>query len=62
MTVREVTYAAIIIRIFASFLLGGIIGSKVNKKISAATTDKLFAGLLCLIIAICIYNAYRFAG
>ena len=43
-------------------VLGGIIGSKVNKKISAATTDKLFAGLLCVIIGICIYNTCRFAG
>jgi uncharacterized membrane protein YfcA len=43
-------------------ILGGMAGSKLNKKLSAAATDRLFAGLLCLIIAICIYNACRFAG
>ena len=32
MTVREVTYAAIVIRIFASFLLGGIIGMERGMK------------------------------
>lgn len=42
-------------------VFGGIIGSKINKKISAETTDKLFAGLLTVIIFICIYNAWRFA-
>lgn len=43
-------------------ILGGMAGSKLNKKLSAAATDRLFAGLLCLIIAICVYNACRFAG
>jgi len=42
-------------------ILGGLIGSSVNKKISAATTDKLFTGLLCVIILICCYNAWRFS-
>jgi len=43
-------------------ILGGLIGSSVNKKISAATTDKLFSVLLCIIILICCYNAWHFAG
>ena len=42
-------------------ILGGMLGSKVNKRISAATTDKLFAGLLLVIVCICFYNAWRFA-
>lgn len=42
-------------------ILGGMLGSKVNKRISAATTDKLFAGLLLVIVFICFYNAWRFA-
>jgi len=42
-------------------VLGGLIGSRVNKTISAETTDKLFAGLLCIIILICCYNAWRFS-
>ena len=32
MTVREVTYASIVIRILASFLLGGIIGMERGMK------------------------------
>ena len=43
-------------------IIGGLIGSKINKKIDAATTDKLFSGLMVVIIFICCYNAWRFAG
>lgn len=42
-------------------VLGGMLGSRINKKISAGTTDKLFAGLLSVIILICIYNVWRFS-
>lgn len=42
-------------------VLGGIVGSKINKNISAATTDKLFFCLLTVIIFICGYNAWRFS-
>ena len=45
----------------AAGILGGMLGSKINKRISAATTDKLFAGLLLVIVFICFYNAWRFA-
>ena len=45
MAVREVTYAAIVIRIFASFLLGGIIGMKqqdaaIEEKVTKALAAK----------------------
>lgn len=43
-------------------VIGGFIGADVNKKISSATTDKLFSGLLCVIILICFYNVWRFTG
>lgn len=43
-------------------ILGGLIGSSVNKKISVAATDKLFAALLCVIVLICCYNAWHFAA
>ncbi len=45
----------------AAGVLGGILGSRVNKRISVEATVKLFAGLLCGIILICLYNAWRFA-
>lgn len=46
----------------AGGVLGGLLGSKINKTISSAATDKLFSGLLIIIILICVYNAWRFAG
>lgn len=59
-TIPDFPWGYLLLMVLAG-VLGGIIGSKVNKKISAATTDKLFSGLLCVIILICIYNACRFA-
>lgn len=46
----------------AAGVSGGLIGTEVNKKISPAATDRLFGGLLCVIIMICLYNSWRFAG
>ena len=54
----EVRYLVLMV---CAGILGGMIGSRVNKKISAKTTDKLFAGLLVVIVLICCYNAWRFA-
>lgn len=39
---------------------GGILGHRVNKKIPSGTVDKLFIGLMILIIFINIYNIYKF--
>ena len=39
--------------------LGGFISARLHKKLSAQTTDRLFIGLLIVIIAICVYNAAR---
>lgn len=41
-------------------ITGGIAGRAVNKKIAEKTVDKLFIGLMVLIIFINIYNIYRF--
>lgn len=46
----------------AGGVLGGLTGSWVNKKISSSATDKLFYVLMGIIILICCYNAWRFAG
>jgi len=37
-------------------VIGGNISSKLHKRLSTETTDKLFAALLVLIILICCYN------
>lgn len=41
-------------------ILGGVCGRILNKKIVAKTVDKLFIGLMILIIGITIYNIYLF--
>ena len=42
--------------------LGGYVSAKLHRRLSAETTDKLFAGLLCVILLICCYNAARMLG
>lgn len=59
-TIPQFPWIYLIIMVTAG-VLGGMSGSQLNRRITAATTDKLFAGLLCVIILICIYNAVRFA-
>ena len=39
---------------------GGMVGRKINKKIDATTVEKLFLGLIFIIIGISCYNAWRF--
>ncbi len=46
----------------AAGIAGGALGTRVNKRISAAGTEHLFAGLLVVVILICFFNAWRFAG
>ena len=41
-------------------ILGGTLGSRVNKKISEEGVDKLFIALMIVIIGINIYNAIKF--
>ena len=52
-------------RLFALVLMvaggisGGIVGRKLNKKMDNRAVDKLFIGLMVLIVGICVYNALR---
>ncbi|ETP72951.1 putative permease [Lachnospiraceae bacterium JC7] len=46
----------------AGGVLGGMLGRKVNKKINNETVEKLFAGLMVLIIGISIFNSLRYSG
>ena len=41
---------------------GGIIGRAINKRIEAKAVDKLFLGLMAVIIGISVYNVWRFAS
>ena len=38
---------------------GGIVGRKLNKKMDNRAVDKLFIGLMVLIVGICVYNTLR---
>lgn len=40
-------------------VIGGYIGSYVNKKVSCMVVDRLFAGGLIVIVIVCCYNAWR---
>lgn len=41
---------------------GGIVGKKINKKIPSETVDKLFIGLIVVIMGLCCWNIYTKLG
>ena len=41
---------------------GGIVGRKINRKLDNNAVDKLFMGLMAVIILVSIYNTVRYAG
>lgn len=43
-------------------LLGGFYGKKLNRKMDENMVDRLFIGLMIVIIGVNIYNIYRFMG
>lgn len=42
-------------------VVGGLVGTQINKKILNKTVDKLFAGLIVVIMLLCVYNIVRYA-
>ena len=46
----------------AGGIFGGMIGRKVNKKISGAAVSRLLIGLMGVIICICAFNVYKYLG
>jgi len=59
-SVPEFAWSALIFMVCGG-IGGGIAGRAVNKKIDDKAVDKLFMGLMAVIICISIYNAFRFA-
>ena len=57
-SVPEFRIPALILMV-AGGIGGGIAGRKLNKKMDNRAVDKLFIGLMILIVAICVYNAIR---
>ena len=41
-------------------VLGGLAGSRINRRIGNEEVDKLFRGLMGVIICISIYNVFRY--
>ena len=56
--VPELRILALILMV-AGGIGGGIVGRKLNKKMDNRAVDKLFIGLMVLIVGICVYNAIR---
>ena len=48
-----------LILVVAAGVSGGLVASRLHKKLSVQTTDRLFKGLLVVIFLICVYNALR---
>ena len=59
-TVPDIEIAYLIFMI-AGGIMGGTIGSRINKKISEEGVNKLFIFLMAVIVVINIYNAVKFA-
>jgi len=51
---------SVLIVMAAGGILGGVCGRALNKRIEERTVDKLFVGLMVLMILINIYNIYKF--
>ena len=58
-TVPEFKWLMLVVMV-AGGILGGMLGRKINKKIDSHAVEKLFMGLMVVIIGISIYNAVRF--
>lgn len=59
-TVPEFSWGLLALMV-AGGILGGMAGRIINKKIVAETVNKLFIGLMVIIILLNIYNIYQFA-
>lgn len=51
---------ATLLLMIACGILGGVVGSRINKKIDNKTVDRLFIGLMSVIVVICAFNVYRY--
>lgn len=41
-------------------IMGGVVGRRINKKIASQTVNKLFLGLLVVIMGVCCYNFFQY--
>lgn len=60
-TVPEFTVVTLVLMVIGG-ILGGMIGRKLNKRLESRTVDRLFIGLMALIILISCYNVWQYAA
>lgn len=60
-TVPEFKITALVLMVLGG-ILGGVIGRKLNKKLDNSAVDKLFVGLMVVIICISAYNTWQYAA
>lgn len=60
-TVPEFTVITLVLMVIGG-ILGGMIGRKLNKRLESRTVDRLFIGLMALIILISCYNVWQYAA
>ena len=58
-TVPEFAFGLLILMV-AGGILGGAAGRIVNRKMDSAMVNKLFIGLMVIIMLICVYNIVQF--
>lgn len=58
-SVPEFTVVTLVLMVCGG-ILGGMAGRKLNKKLDNEAVDKLFIGLMVVIVCICIYNIYQY--
>ena len=57
--VPSVNLELIVLMVFGG-LAGGAAGRRLNKRLETAAVDRLFAAVMGLILAVCVYNLFRF--
>ena len=58
-TVPEFSIALLVLMVGGG-ILGGMAGRAINKKIDGSVVNRLFIGLMGVIMLICVYNIYQF--
>lgn len=54
------SHIGLLVLMVSGGISGGMVGRKINEKISAGVVDRLFIGLMVLILLVCVYNIYQF--
>ncbi len=52
----------VLILMVTAGILGGMVGTKIHRRLSVTQTERLFFGLLAVIFVICLFNIVRYAA